>query len=105
MIAISGPRKAGKTLLAQTLTSNFAKQDIMSLCFSYELSSRVFINRFPSELPVFTMPQKLRANSLDWLRERVIEALAEYGVKMVFIDHLHFLFDLARMRNASLEIG
>lgn len=63
----AAPRKAGKTLFAQTLTTNFAKQDVMSLWFSYELSSREFINRFPGELPVFTMPSKLKANSLDWL--------------------------------------
>lgn len=105
LIAISGPRKAGKTLFAQTLTINFAKQDVMSLWFSYELSSREFINRFPGELPVFVMPQKLKANSLDWLKQRIVEALVKYGIKAVFIDHLHYLFDLARMRNTSIEIG
>lgn len=105
LIAISGPRKAGKTLFAQTLTVNFAKQDVMSLWFSYELSSREFINRFPGELPVFVMPAKMKANSLEWLRHRILEALTKYGIKMVFIDHLHYLFDLARMRNTSIEIG
>lgn len=105
LIAISGPRKAGKTLFAQTLTVNFAKQDIMSLWFSYELSSREFINRFPGELPVFVMPAKMKANSLEWLRHRILEGLTKYGVKMAFIDHLHYLFDLARMRNTSIEIG
>lgn len=105
LIAISGPRKAGKTLFAQTLTANFAKQEIMSLWFSYELSSCEFINRFPGELPVFVMPAKTKTNSVDWLRQRIIESLVKYGVKMVFIDHLHFLFDLARMRNTSIEIG
>lgn len=105
LVAISGPRKAGKTLLAQTLTNNFERQDVMSLWFSYELPAREFINRFPGELPIFVMPQKLKANSLEWLRMRIIEALTKYGVKTVFIDHLHFLFDLARMKNTSLEIG
>lgn len=105
LIAISGPRKAGKTLFAQTLTVNFAKQDVMSLWFSYELSSREFINRFPGELPVFVMPAKMKANSLEWLRNRVLEGLVKYGIKMVFIDHLHYLFDLAKMRNTSIEIG
>jgi len=105
LIAISGTRKAGKTLFAQTLTTNFAKQEILSLWFSFELPAREFINRFPGELPVFVMPSKLKANSLDWLRERIIEGLAKFGIKMVFIDHLHFLFDLAKMRNTSIEIG
>lgn len=105
LIAVSGPRKAGKTLIAQTLTANFAKQDVISLWFSYELTSREFINRFPGDLPVFVMPAKMKANSLDWVRQRIIESLVKYGVKMIFIDHLHYLFDLARMRNTSIEIG
>lgn len=77
----------------------------MSLWFSYELSSREFINRFPGELPVFVMPAKMKANSLEWLRQRILEGLVKYGIKMVFIDHLHYLFDLAHMRNTSIEIG
>lgn len=77
----------------------------MSLWFSYELSSGEFINRFPGELPVFVMPAKMKANTLEWVRHRILEGLAKYGVKMVFIDHLHYLFDLARMRNTSIEIG
>lgn len=77
----------------------------MALWFSYELASREFINRFPGELPMFVMPSKLKANSLDWLRERVLEGLVKFGTRFVFIDHLHYLFDLARMRNTSIEIG
>ena len=53
---------------------------------------------------MFVMLAKMKANSLEWLRARIIESLVKYG-EMVFIDHLHFLFDLARMRNTSIEIG
>ena len=38
LIAVSGPRKSGKTLLAQSLTKNFIDQDVRSLWFSYELT-------------------------------------------------------------------
>lgn len=104
LIAISGPRKSGKTLLAQTFTESFAKQDVASLWFSFELTPRQFINRFPN-LPVFVMPRKLKAYALDWLQDRIIEGVAKYSVSAVFIDHLHFLFDMAKSRNASIEIG
>lgn len=104
LIAISGPRKSGKTLLAQTFTENFFHQDITCLWFSFELTPRQFINRFP-QLPVFVMPRKLKAYALDWLQDRIIEAVAKYSVSAVFIDHLHFLFDMAKSRNASIEIG
>ena len=104
LIAISGPRKSGKTLLAQSLTTNFIDQDIKSLWFSYELTSRQFIERFPN-LPFFVLPLKLKAYALDWVQDRILEALTKYGIEVIFIDHLHFLFDMARSKSVSIEIG
>lgn len=104
LIVISGPRKSGKTLLAQSLTKNFIDQDIKSLWFSYELTPRQFLDRF-HDVPFFVLPQKLKAYALDWLQDRIIEALTKYGIGVVFVDHLHFLFDIARTRNVSIEIG
>lgn len=105
LIAISGPRKSGKTLLSQTITDNFAKNSVLSLWFSYEVTDELFIDRFGDNVPFFMMPNKLKMNSMDWLRERIIEAIAKTGLHVVFIDHLHYLFDLAKNRSASLEIG
>lgn len=105
LIAISGPRKAGKTLFSQSLTVEFFNQDIKSLWFSFELPAREFIARFPGNLPAFVMPLKLKQNSLEWIKLRIIEGIVKHGIRVVFIDHLHFLFDLARMRNSSIEIG
>jgi hypothetical protein len=51
------------------------------------------------------MPKKLRAYALEWLEDRIAEAVAKYDIQVVFIDHLHFLFDLAQTRNPSIEIG
>ncbi|MBW1692181.1 MAG: hypothetical protein JRJ70_15820 [Deltaproteobacteria bacterium] len=96
LIAISGPRKSGKTLFAQSLTVNFLS--IKSLCFSYELTLKQFLRTFP-ELPLFISPLKLKAYSLPWLKERILEALFKHGIGVVFIDHLHFLFDLVRAKN------
>lgn len=42
---------------------------------------------------------------MDWLEARIIESFLKYQTRIVFIDHLHFLFDIARARNTSLEIG
>jgi len=102
LIAISGPRKSGKTLFAQSLTVNFLPTK--SLWFSYELTLKQFLRTFP-ELPLFISPLKLKAYSLPWLKERILEAIFKHSVGVVFIDHLHFLFDLVRTKNTSLEIG
>jgi len=102
LIAISGPRKSGKTLFAQSLTVNFLPTK--SLWFSYELTLKQFLRTFP-ELPLFISPLKLRAYSLPWVKEKILEALVKHGIGVVFLDHLHFLFDLVKVKNTSLEIG
>ena len=102
LIALSGPKKSGKTLFAQSLTVNFLP--VKSLWFSYELTLKQFLRTFP-DIPLFISPLKLKAYSLPWVKEKILEALVKHGIGVVFIDHLHFLFDLIRTRNVSLEIG
>lgn len=104
LYAISGPTKNGKTLLAQTLTAKFSTQGVFPLWFTFEVPAHQFLSQF-DELPYFYMPQKLKATALDWLEERILESFAKHGTRVIFIDHLHYLFDIARARNTSLEIG
>lgn len=108
VVVISAPTKNGKTTLAQTFTVNLSEAEIPSLWFSYELTQREFLSKFPEPLPFFTLPKTLTGNSLDWIEHRVIESIRKYGVKVVFIDHLHFLIDMAfigQKGNVSLLIG
>lgn len=104
LVTIGGAPGQGKSLLAQTLTRNFARDDIKTLWFSYEMPPRDFLKRFP-ELPLFYMPTELKDKSIDWIEERVLEAKIKYGIEAVMIDHLHYLVDMAILRNPSLEIG
>lgn len=105
LIAISGVRKNGKTLLSQSFTVNFHNQGIKSLWFSYEMTPKQFLRSFKDNLPYFLCPMTLKAYSMPWVKDRILEALVKYGIQVVFIDHLHFLFDMARTKNTSLEIG
>ena len=105
LITISGPTGAGKSLLAQTLTVNFQRQNVISCWFSYELTLRQFLNRFPIPLPHFALPKILKPYSMRWIEDRIIESVVKYGVKAVFIDHLHYLFDMITPKNISLQIG
>jgi len=106
LVVISGPRKGGKTLLAQTLTERFAKQGITCLWFSYELTTRQFLERFP-ELPFFILPDKLQAYDLPWIQERIVEAImsSDYTARIVIIDHLHYLFDIIQSLGYCSENG
>ena len=104
LISISGPTKNGKTLLAQTLTVNFTKKQAFPLWFSYEVPVRQFLSQF-RDLPLIYLPSKLKAHAMDWLEERIKESFEKYNTRIIFIDHLHYLLDLARMKNPSIEIG
>jgi archaellum biogenesis ATPase FlaH len=104
LITISGPTKNGKTLFSQTLTRNFHEQQVFSLWFSFELPPWQFLNCF-QDLPLIFMPKILRAADLNWLEDRIMESFQKYNTRVVFLDHLHYLFDLARTKSPSIEIG
>lgn len=104
LIVISAATGNGKTTFCQTLTENF---EAKSLWFTYEVGLEEFISHF-KDLPIFYLPRQLKQNSLLWLEQRIVEAKAKYGCKVVFIDHLHFLLEMQKMAEAksiSLLIG
>ena len=54
------------------------------------------------------MPRKIKGSSLEWLKFRILEGIAKFNTKVIFIDHLHFLLnmdDMAKAKNLSLLIG
>jgi hypothetical protein len=104
VIVISGPTKNGKTLLAQTMTTNFAKKHTYSTWFSFEVPAKQFLDQFPV-LPLIHMPLKLKPKDIGWFKDRVLESFQKYNTRIVFIDHLHYLVDLVKRNNISIEIG
>lgn len=104
LIVISGPTKNGKTLMAQTFTAGFSKKKEYPCWFSYEVPARQFLDQFPM-LPLFYLPSLNKAQDFYWFMERSCEAHVKYGTRIFFIDHLHYLIDMARIRNTSLDIG
>jgi len=104
LYTITGPTKGGKTLFLQTLTNNFSSQGANPLWFQFEVPQRQFLGQFET-LPTGFMPAELVPNSISWITERIQEAKEKFFCQVVFVDHLHFLFDMAQSRNPSLEIG
>ena len=105
LIIVSGPTGYGKTTLLISITDNMAKKDIKTAWFSFEITKRQFFKKFNFEPPLFYVPADFPSNKLEWLEERILEAVVKFNVKIIFIDHLHFLFNLSHIRNTSLEIG
>jgi archaellum biogenesis ATPase FlaH len=104
LYAVSGQTKQGKTLLCQSLTKNAHEQQQFALWFSYEVPARQFISQF-RDLPLFYMPAKLKSADMNWLKTRIMESFTKYHTRLIFIDHLHFLFDLFKSKSPSIEIG
>jgi len=104
LIVISGLTGQGKSSFCRTLSHNFFAQDIPSLWFSYEETYRQFIRKLPEYLFVF-MPLILKGKNLDWIQDRIHEAKVKYRARVVFVDHLHFLIDMAQIKNPAMEIG
>jgi replicative DNA helicase len=104
LITISGSTKNGKTLMAQSLTMAFAEQKKPPLWFTFEVTPSQFFKRFPS-IPRITIPLRLRHHDMNWIEDRIVESLLKYGTRIAFIDHLHYLVDMAGSRNISIDIG
>lgn len=104
LVVVSGYTKNGKTLLCQTLTNNFVKDNIQSLWFTFELPPQQFLSCFP-DMPLIYMPAILKHSNLNWVEDRIIESFQKYHTRTIFIDHLHYIVDIARKGNASIDIG
>lgn len=97
---ISGYTKRGKSLLCKTLTKGFYNQGEFPLYFQYEEMVEAFLYSFPrmSEDLVFYLPDDIVYNDPQWLEIMIKQGIRRFGIKVVFIDHLHFLFNFRTMK-------
>ncbi len=105
LITVTAPTGMGKTSFCQFLTSNFSKVGVKSLWFSYEVPVVKLLQKFGENIPEGYTPKILTDRKMIWIETRIIEAIAKYNTSVVFIDHLHYLFDMSFAKNASLAIG
>src|SRR3990167_367811 len=102
LIIIAGLTGEGKTQFAVSLTKMLIAQQLNPLWFSFEISSQELFERFGKELPVFYLPRLITSKAGDWIEKKIIEAKTKYGIKAVFIDHLHYLTDDSSIRHRNL---
>jgi replicative DNA helicase len=100
------------TTLLMSITRNMAWKDIPSVWFTLEVTPKSFIRKIKNacgegRMPLFYLPNQNTENHLEWIEQRVIEAKVKYDAKVVFIDHIHQIFSLHKVRSSSvsLEIG
>lgn len=111
LIIVTGPSGEGKTTLLMTITQNMAKEGVNCVWFTMEVTPRQFLKKIMKdggELPLFYLPAKNSENHIEWIEQRILEAKVKHNAKVVFIDHIHMIFSLQKVRekgNVSLEIG
>lgn len=108
LIVVSGNTGSGKTTLLITITTHMVANGIKSSWFTLENSPRNFIKAISKngDIPLFYLPTKNTENNISWLMERIVEGCVKYNTKVVFIDHLHQIFSMEKMKgNLSLEIA
>lgn len=88
---ISGIPGEGKTTLARMFTLNFAKNNVPSLWFSYEMSLPELWDSFDKmgadKSLISYAPVELN-DDYEWLVRHMDKAVAENGIKAIFIDTL-----------------
>jgi len=107
LITISGNTSQGKTLFLKSLLKKFAQLEIPVAPFIFE--DPVYRFMFPFRKiegchGIF-VPNEMISGNLKWIEEKVTEAKLKYGVKIVLIDHLHYIVDMLMKNNFSLNIG
>lgn len=104
LVVVSGKTKNGKTLFCQSLTAQFSRQGLVTHWFTYEVPMYQFLDQMDQSTD-FCAPAMLNDTRFEWIGEKIIEGILKHKAKVIFIDHLHYLLDLGRVKNPTLEIG
>jgi len=117
VMVLSATTKQGKTSFAQTMSYLQGLEGISNLWFTLEMSWQELTRKFMamdtqlqgggkiSQLPIY-YPIDNRGLSLEWMEKQIIKAKNTQDVKIVYIDHLHFLVPLAESKsNISFLVG
>lgn len=108
VVVISGKKKNGKTLFAESWIRAmlFRDEKIKAMYLSYEVQTEKLLVKYLDN-PKFNIyvPRILKTMDFEWFKEKCLEAKIKHGVNLVLIDHLHFMIDMALKQNFSLNIG
>jgi replicative DNA helicase len=105
LVTLCGPTKTGKTTFAMELTIRMREHNPMWIPF--EEGAEELITKFldrKEQPPQFYTPEHLTSKTIDWIEQKIVESIAKYNTKVVFIDHLHFIVPFTVERH-DLAVG
>lgn len=101
---ISGRTGEGKTLFAESWLRRLLQIGVCGCFFSFEVTATTIAEKYGDEDFIY-FPLELKVMDVEWLQDRIEEAKLKYECRVVVLDHLHFLVDMATKQNMSLNIG
>jgi len=105
VVVVSALTKSGKTSWLMDLTTRIKEYN--PLWFPFEESAEELIRKYierGQEPPHGYTPLNIKGSTLEWIESRIIESIAKYNSRVVFIDQLDFIVPF-NGDNHSLRIG
>jgi archaellum biogenesis ATPase FlaH len=104
LVLITGDPGAGKTTLAMSMTANMSDNEINPLWFTMEVGMYDFLRKFGERLPNGFMPKSITNRSIVWIERKIVESIAKFGTKVVFIDNFNSLDDYYNNKGEQMSI-
>lgn len=88
VILVSGPTKEGKTTFCQSLTLNMTEMGQHCLWFPFDTPGEELISRFEKKIDIYLPKANPSEKRVDWIERKIIEGIAKFDTRVIFIDHL-----------------
>lgn len=105
LIVVSALTKSGKTSFLMDLTTRLHEYN--PIWFPFEESAEELVRKFVERgenPPHSYTPFFMKENTLEWIEAKIVESIAKFNSKIVFIDQLDFIVPMGRDDHA-LRIG
>ncbi len=105
LITVSALTGSGKTSFLMDMTTKMKEQN--PLWFPFEEGAEELVRKFlerGEEPPKAFTPENMKSNTLEWIESKIVESIAKYNTKIIFIDQLDFIVSM-QGENHSLNVG
>lgn len=105
LVVVSGITKHGKTSWLMDMSSNLAQYN--PTWFLFEEGADELVRKFIEKglsIPYGFTPNYMSGSTTEWIEQKVIESIAKYNSRIVFVDQLDFIVPM-QGDDHSLRIG
>ena len=105
LIVVSALTGSGKTSFLMDMTCKLKSEN--PLWFPFEEGAEELVRKFierNEEPPRAFTPENMKSNTMEWLESKIVESIAKFDTKIVFIDQLDFIVSMLG-ENHSLNVG